>query len=299
MITGACGFLGRNLVRHLQPKHELVLLDLIDAWETSSIVHHVDVAKELSKVDELMQGVDIVLHLANRARIDPSWNEYSDYYETNITGSQRVFSAAQRAGAKKFVYISSSSVYGNNGCTPQSEADPLCPTNPYAVSKMAAEWALKAQAQKGDTELIIVRPFTMYGNFMTRGPYSLVISKFIVAWLMDQPLELHGGGLQTRDFLHASDAVKAMDLIIDKGKNGDVFNLGSGTSVSIKELADIVSTNQIVTEDRVGAVSCTCADISKLRSLGFNPKVDVRQWLTDAVKDLKLKNYHYKETLCP
>jgi UDP-glucose 4-epimerase len=298
MITGACGFLGRNLVRHLQSNHELVLLDLIDAWETSSIIHHVDVARELATVDALMEGVDIVLHLANRARIDPSWNDYADYYETNITGSQNVLAAAQRAGVKKFIYISSSSVYGNNGCTPQKETDPLCPTNPYAVSKMAAEWALRAQAQKGDTELIIVRPFTMYGNFMTRGPYSLVISKFIVAWLTEKPLELHGGGLQTRDFLHASDAVKAMELIIDHGKNGEVFNLGSGVSVSIKDLADIVSDRQTITEHRVGAVDCTCADITSLRALGFEPKVDVKQWLTDAVKDLKLKNYHYKETLC-
>jgi UDP-glucose 4-epimerase len=298
LITGACGFLGRNLVEFLNhTEHQLTLVDLMATNLKGHIVHPVDTVNEHSRLSTLMSGKDIVIHAANVARIEPSWVGYAHYYNSNISGSQTAFKIAQGHKVKKFVYISSSSVYGNNNGNPSREIDPLMPTNPYGVSKMAAEHALRVQAQQGDTELIIVRPFCMYGEFMDRGPNGLVISKFIQAWAQNQPLSLDGDGTQTRDFIHASDAVKGLMKIIEHGKHGDVFNLGSGTTVSIKELADIISKQQTTKPQRVGHVECTLADISKLQGLGFEPKVDVKGWLTIAIKDLKLKNHYNKETV--
>ena len=236
-----------------------------------------------------MEGKDIVIHAANKARINPSWDHFGLYYDINITGSQNALRTAQHHGVKKFVYISSSSVYGNVP-GPQAETDIPMPTNPYGVSKMAAEHALRVQAQQGDTELIIVRPFCMYGEFMDNGAEALVLSKFITAWAEGMPLILDGDGLQTRDFIHATDAVKGLMLIVEHSRHGDVFNLGSGETVSIKALADIVSDLHVRKSKRIGHVDCTHANINKLKQLGFEPKVKVQEWLTNAIQDLKLKN---------
>jgi nucleoside-diphosphate-sugar epimerase len=299
MITGACGFLGRNLVRYLETTYpDLVLvdlpLDLFDTdvtshWHQNHLVYHADINEDFSVVVDRMKGVDIVIHLANKSRIQASWTRYAEYYKTNITGSHKLFECAQNHGVKKFIYVSSSSVYGNSQHTAQKETDQLAPTNPYAISKAAAEWALTVQAEGKDTELIIVRPFTMYGDWMDYGDNALVIGKFIRAWQQGHPLMLDGGGAQTRDFLHATDAVAGLKLILEKGKHGDIFNLGTGESVTVKQLADCISNSQIVTPKRKGVVDHTKADITKLQALGYNPTIKVLDWLTDTVQELKLK----------
>lgn len=290
LITGACGFFGRNLVEHLaHSEHRLTLVDLQNTTIKGHLVHAMDAVHEHSRLSALMEDKDVVIHAANKARINPSWDHFGLYYDINITGSQNAFRTAQQHGVQKFVYISSSSVYGDIS-GPQKEADALLPTNPYGVSKLAAEHALRVQAQKGDTELIIVRPFCMYGEFMDKGSEALVLSKFITAWAEGKALTLDGGGQQTRDFIHATDAVKGLMAIVEHGKNGEVYNLGSGETVSIKELANIVSSNQRIGAARVGNVRCTHADITKIKALGFEPKVRVQDWLTNAMQDLKLKN---------
>lgn len=296
LITGIDGFFGRNLVHRWLNQYELIGIDLPPqlfnedsetlAWHHS--INHVDLREDPSYYKDIMVGVDTVIHCAAKTRIDPSWAEFPDYYTTNITASQQLLKVSQELGVKKFIYFSSSSVYGNNGTDCQTEDSPLCPSSPYAVSKMAAEYALRAQAMKGDTELIIVRPFTMYGPFMRTGTYSLVIAKFIKAFINDVPLLLEGTGNQTRDFIHVDDAINALELIMEYGNHGDVFNIGTGQSVTIKQLANVVSSKQILAPSRTGAIGTTCADISKLTNLGYEPKIQVLKWLTDHLNDIKL-----------
>jgi UDP-glucose 4-epimerase len=244
-----------------------------------------------------MRGVDVILNCAARTRIPKSWSSYREYYEDNIIGTTQLFHLAKNMGVKKFIQFSSSSVYGNNGQTAQTEDGQLCPTNPYAVSKMAGEQALKVEAEGGDTELVIVRPFTMYGQYMKYGDDALVIAKFLEALEKDEPLVLHAAGTPSRDFLHSSDAVTAIQLIIEHSKHGDVFNLGSGKSVTVKELADCVSLKQIVAPNRRGPVQRTCADITKLRKIGFNPSIDVLEWLTAEAKEVKLDTLKQTEEI--
>ena len=161
---------------------------------------------------------------------------------------------------------------------------------------MAAEHALRVQAERGNTRLVIVRPFTMYGKYMNFGKHGLVIARYIRAFMDKEPLLLDGGGVQTRDFVHASDAIQALELVIEHAAHGEVFNIGSGKAVSIKQLADCVSSKQIIGPERLGAVDRTCADITKLESLGYKPQVEVLPWLTDYVEQLKLKSFNNKET---
>jgi UDP-glucose 4-epimerase len=149
--------------------------------------------------------------------------------------------------------------------------------------------ALGVQSLKGDTELIIVRPFTMYGDYMNYGRYSLAIAKFLKAAATEQPLIVEGNGTQRRDFVHVNDAIAALELIMKHGRHGDIYNIGTGRSVSVQELADAVSSKQVRAPARTGAVEITCADISKLTALGYAPKVDILQWLTVQVKESKIK----------
>jgi nucleoside-diphosphate-sugar epimerase len=304
LITGAYGFLGRNIAESWNSQHNLVGVDLSpDLWQNVSLeafhrtipVYHYDLTCDMHHVSQLLTEVDTVIHCANRARIQPSWSEYHSYYETNITASHNLFELAQRQGVKTFVYVSSSSVYGASTQPVQSESDPLVPTNPYAVSKLAAEHALRVQAQRGSTRLIIVRPFTMYGDYMNFGKNGLVIARFLRAWMDREPLLLDAGGYQTRDFVHVSDAVRAIELILDHADHLSTYNIGSGTAVSVKQLADCVSSQQIISPARIGAVAHTCADISKLAQVGYVPKVSVLPWLTTYLDQLKLKINNNKE----
>jgi len=304
MITGARGFLGRNLAAALD-EHELILVDKDPTFfeDTESVrwgfrhVHTCDLLEDIHILKQLMYGVDVVLHLAAATRIPRSWSAYKEYYETNISASQQLLQLAQTTHVKKFIHFSSSSVYGNNGTDTQTEDSPLCPTNPYAVSKVASEMALRVQAEGGKTELVIVRPFTMYGDYMDWSEDALVIAKFLTALKEDEPLMLHGNGTPTRDFLHSSDAVMGIKLIIEHSKDGDIYNLGTGRSVSVKQLADCVSDRQVLAPNRRGAVERTCADTSKLRALGFNPQIDVLDWLTDKANDLKIKSLKQVEVV--
>lgn len=295
LITGIDGFFGRNLVSEWINKYELVGIDLPPqlfeqgehtSWYSS--INQFDLREDANFYKELLVGVDVVVHCAAKTRITPSWTEYKDHYETNITASQQLFQMCQRQGVKRFIYFSSSSVYGNNGQAVQTEDGPLCPTNPYAVSKLAAEWALRVQAQKGDTELIIVRPFTMYGDHMNYGKYSLAIAKFIKAREQDKPLLLENGGTQSRDFVHAVDAVQALELIMEHGTHFDVYNIGTGKSVSIKDIADAVSPKQIVAPARVGHIERTHANIDKITALGYVPKFDLLEWLSVYLESITL-----------
>lgn len=300
LITGATGFLGLNLVNHYKSKDfELSLLDkhpdLFDfekqlLWnkikpliDIKIHTYYYDLTEEAHHTKHLLKNVDTVVHLANVARIEPSWKQYEHYYNTNITATQQFFQLCQEAGVKRFVYVSSSSVYGNNGQEVQTEDGPLCPTNPYAVSKMAAEWALRVQSQRGNTELIIVRPFTMYGSFMDNGDNALVIAKFLKARSKGEPLTIHGDGTQSRDFLHADDAVQGLSLIIEHGKPNEIYNLGSGTTTRIKDLANMIDSKHVLVPHRTGPVQITHANIDKLKLLGYNPIHNIQDWIISQI----------------
>lgn len=289
MITGANGFFGRNLVQAWKDRYELTGLDYadhvsstkepFDYWHRNVLLQDLTLPIAIPRLEQQ----HTVIHLAAKTRITPSWNHIRSYYETNITATQQLFRQCQEQGVKRFVYFSSSSVYGNRW-TKVSESAELRPTNPYAVSKASAEMALSVQAQMGDTELIIVRPFTMYGDYMNFGEGALAIAKFIAARERDEPLLLEGHGRKERDFVHASDAIKALDLILAHGRHRDVFNIGTGQTVSIKDIADAVTHKQVIVPDRPGPIERTWADISKIRAFGFAPSVDLLEWLAVYLK---------------
>jgi nucleoside-diphosphate-sugar epimerase len=294
-ITGSNGFVGQNLIKVWQDRHTITGVDCSPrSLQTREVPPtnfndiNADLNEELYAVKDFIQGQDVVVHCAARTRIDPSWSEFKDYYNTNIAMTQDLLRECQLAGVKKFIYFSSSSVYGHSSRRQQSESDPLRPTSPYAVSKASAELALSVQCLKGNTEVVVVRPFTMYGDYMNFGKYSLAIARFLQATEQDHPLILENAGVQSREYVHVLDCVQALELIIEQGRHGDVYNIGTGNSITIKSIADAISSKQIIAPARTGHIDRTCADITRLGHLGYEPKHDLFRWLTEYKKKLKI-----------
>jgi len=278
LITGSKGFFGKQLVDRLKP--------------TGFKIREIDIdgGKNYNSLTEKdLKGVRYVVHLANSARIMPSWKEPAHYYTNNLSDTTNFFITCQKAGVEKFLYFSSSSVYGNNGEEYQSEDHRLCPTNPYAVSKMAAEHSLKLFADS--TKLIIVRPFTMFGETMPLVHNALVIGKFVNAWKNNKPLTIDGNGQQKRDFISVDDSVDAVLLLLELANNG-TYNIGTGKSISILDLAELFDCPTVFGPNRRGPEYDTCADVSKLKALGFTPSIDVMNWI------LEHKKNNFEELKC-
>jgi UDP-glucose 4-epimerase len=294
LVTGAQGFVGQRLVpKLLEIGHTITAVDQTFyeppvGSDCVSIQTHIE--DSLFLTDDDIQKCDTVIHLANTSRIEPSWSVPGEYYRNNISVTTDFFRRCQRLGVKRFYHFSSSSVYGDNNKKIQHEDSPISPVSPYAISKAAGENSLRSFAHS--TELVTIRPFTMYGETMPLDKNALAIGKFIRAWSRDEPLVIHNGGKQVRDFIHVDEAVSAVLLLLDKANPFEVYNIGYGHSYSIKEIADIISNQQIHSIGRPGTEYNVRADVTKLERLGFRATVDVRQWLITHKEKL------FKEFIC-
>ena len=272
LITGAAGFLGSHLVTALKDLYDVLALDK-NYHEFDEQVQFL--WQPFETVDRLnIEDVSAVIHCANEARIDPSWQHYEKYYQTNLTNTAKFFEYCQSIGIKKFIYVSSSSAKH--------------PFNPYAISKLASEYTLKALTK--DCQLIIARPFTIYGPGMVLGNRGTAIGKFIDRYLNKLPLEVRGEGTQRRDYIHVDDVVRAMLLLLDKADPG-TYDVGTGQNVSINEIADVFETNVLHAIPK-GIEYDTLADRSDLEQFGFAADQRVLKWLKQQKQDL------FKELIC-
>ena len=287
LVTGSQGFVGQQLVPYLrQQGHSVVALDRAPGGDIHCDVDDVT-------IDDLID-IDQVIHLANTARIEPSWHHPDQYAYNNITVTTRFFRLCQLAGVDRFYYFSSSAVYGANETSSQTETDRLCPTNPYAITKQAAEQMLSALADSrhNATQLTVIRPFTMFGETMDTGPSGLAVGRFIQATVNGDSLTIQGTGQQTRDFLYIKDAVATVGKMVSSDHAGGIYNLGSGTTTSIQEIADVLSSRQIYLDSRPGMEYNTRANIKKIVQLGHLPTVGILEWLEQQ------KKTKFKEFIC-
>lgn len=280
LITGSHGFVGTNLVQRLiSLDYDLTLVDTKIGWW----VEHLQ--------ERDLRGINTVIHLANTARIGPSWQHPDQYFQNNVVNTTRFFQLCQLANVKRFFYVSSSSVYGA-GSKFQTERTQTNPSNPYALSKITAERTLRMMEGSGSTRLTVIRPFTMYGPHMPLKENALVIGKFINCVLNDLPLVIEGSGKQKRDFIHVDDFVDAVLLLLNNDTEHDTFNIGSGTSTSILELAQQFDHEIIYTMPRPNDAYDTCAICDRISALGFEPKVNLANWI------IEQKQNNFKEYSC-
>src|SRR5438270_10054783 len=311
LVTGGAGFIGSHLVeRLLADRHEVCILDdfndfydpqikrtNISAVAKEIAVHDVDL-RDANKVGKIFRDekFDAVFHLAARAGVRPSIQQPQLYYDTNVAGTLHLLEAAARESrVERFIFASSSSVYGAAKRVPFSEEEHLNQTlSPYAATKIGAEFLCSTYSHLYKMRIVALRYFTVYG---ARQRPDLAIHQFTRKIHAGEPIDQFGDGTTRRDYTYIDDIIQGtMAALNYEGPMFDVFNLGENETIQLKDLIAAVE-NALGKKAKInrlpeqpGDMPLTCADISKARKLlGYNPKTKFEEGLSKFV-DWFLRN---------
>ena len=292
LVTGGAGFIGSHLVEKLLADgHDVAILDDFNDFYDPQIkrenvaavskdapVHHVDL-RENAAVRALFHEnkFDVIAHLAARAGVRPSILHPQLYYDTNVLGTLHLLEAARVTGVERFIFASSSSVYGISKTVPFSEDLHLTQTiSPYAATKMAAEFLCSTYSHLYEMRIVALRYFTVYGP---RQRPDLAVHQFTRKIDKGEPIDQFGNGTTRRDYTYIDDIIQGtMASLRYAGPLFDIFNLGESETILLKDLIGAIETalgkkakiNQL--PEQPGDVPLTCADISKARKLlGYHP----------------------------
>jgi nucleoside-diphosphate-sugar epimerase len=295
IVTGGAGFIGSNLVDKLiEQGINVTVLDDLSTGKRENINPKAKFIEcDLSTVSHgnltfYINGADTVFHLAAMARVQPSIEEPVPFHNVNVTGTHNLLVAARDVKVKRFVFSSSSSVYGN-ASVPTPEEHNLNPISPYALHKLIGEQYCKLFSTLYDIDTVSLRYFNVYGNRMNlEGAYRLAIPIFAKQILEGKVLTINNDGEQRRDFTHVDDVVNANILAAGSTSDlkGDVFNIGNGSNYSVNELADMLGGEKSY-GNKVTEPFETLADNSKAAlMLDWEPKGDLSEWIQIYKKDL-------------
>lgn len=299
LVTGGAGFIGSNIVDALFTigDHEVVCVDNESAesnsqfyWNNKAKNYPIDI-NDTCSLDWVFkhEKPEVVFHLAAEARIQPTIGQPQKACMTNFVGTCNVLQCCLEYGAKRVIYSSTSSAYGLENKLPLNEGMKKDCLTPYSVSKTAGEELCKVYNKIHGLETITLRYFNVYGRREpVKGNYAPVIGLFIRQKLEGKPMTIVGDGNQTRDFTHVSDAVVA-NIIAAATSNteafGEVFNIGTGVSYSIIDIANSLGGEITHVPERRGEVRDTLADISKAeRILDWRPTVKLEDYLEEQKK---------------
>jgi UDP-glucose 4-epimerase len=279
VVTGGAGFVGSHVAAYLAERGFRVVA--VDSLERASAVRRLEevgvplVVGDVRRVD--LPPADAVVDAAYIS-VEESWERPYDYMWNNAAATARVAKQCAETGAR-LIYISSAAVYGEPQHLPIDENHPTKPLSPYGLSKLAGEQVAQMLAPGA----AILRLFNVYGPGQT-GPYAGVITKFVERAKRGLPPVIYGDGTQTRDFIHVADIASFVEVILDRGAAG-VYNVGTGSAVSTRELAAIVMRlaglggEPAYAPPRPGDIKHSAADVSKARALGWEPRVSVEEGL--------------------
>jgi len=298
LVTGAAGFIGSHLCEHLVEKgFQVVGIDnfmdyyprSIKEASISDLRKHQNfefIEASLLGIDlaELLDGIDVVFHQSAQAGVRASWGQnFKIYSDNNILATQMLLEAFRKRPVNKFIYASSSSVYGDTKDLPMRESSLPCPVSPYGVSKLAAEHLCFLYYKNFGIPVVSLRYFTVYG---ARQRPDMAFHRFFKWALEDKPLKVYGDGEQSRDFTHVDDIVEANWLALEKAFPGEVFNIGGGSRITLNGVIEIIKEIagrelEVVYEAKQkGDVRHTMADMTKAKEkLGYKPKVSIEDGL--------------------
>jgi len=278
LVTGSKGFLGRYVVDELQSKGHLVLhYDLEDGCDILNA----------DKFTSAVTDSDLCIHLAAVADLYDAEANEKLCEQINIDGT-RIVAESCKSNDVRLLFISTVCAYGNNGCDIQTESSLLAPTEIYAKSKADAEILLSSIS---NLDYRIIRPATFYGIGM-RG--TLAIKKFLDASLNGDRIEIHGTGEQTRCYTHVNDVVSAIVLIAEQWPKELVFNVASSEEINVNDLVNTISSISNINiipkyvPDRIGQIERSLIDISRMKSLGWVPKITLTEGLLQLLEHEKV-----------
>jgi UDP-glucose 4-epimerase len=286
LVTGGAGFIGSHLVDRLVSEGRKVrVIDNFSNGSPRNLAQYAGDSKvevviadvaDAASLKGLFSGAERVFHLAALADIVPSIQRPRAYFEANVDGTFNVLEQASAAHVRRLVYAASSSCYGIPDTYPTSEAAPIRPQYPYALTKYLGEQLVLHWAQVYKLPALSLRLFNVYGpRARTSGTYGAVFGVFLAQLLARKPLTIVGDGSQTRDFTFVADVVDAFVTAAESDKVGEIFNVGSRNTYEVRRLVELLAPERIeYIPKRPGEPDCTWADVSKIeRDLNWRAKV--------------------------
>jgi UDP-glucose 4-epimerase len=299
LISGSSGQVGSCLVEHFSKRYNVVGLDVkksgipeVDRITTLGDIRDKDI------VNKLVKDVDAVIHTAAQLNIKRSLENPILDADINIMGTLNLLDAARKnKNISKFVYLSSSVVYGNPEYLPIDENHPLNPVSAYGLSKLTGEKYCFLFNKVFGLPIVCVRPFNIYGSREDpKSSYVSIVCKFTDMVRNNKPLIIYGDGKQMRDLVHVKDVASFIEIVLEKPETaGIVYNLGSGKPVTVLEIAKLVlkmnrkdeKGNIIYEKQEKGKIEHSYADIRKSRKIGYKPQITIDEGIKDIVNSLK------------
>ena len=302
LVTGGAGFIGSHIVEYLvQRGDNVTILDNLNTGKIenlSKVKNNINFVngdiRDYKLLESLVNDSDGVFHEAALASVQQSFKMQDEYFDINVYGTENILKLAKEYDFK-VVYASSSSVYGNPNHIPIKESDNRNPANPYAQTKLEAELLAEKYSEIG-VRVIGLRYFNVFGRRQSK-EYAGVIKLFLEKIQQNKDPKINGDGLQTRDFVYIKDVVKANILAMDSNVKHEFLNVGTGYSISIIDLANVVidasglSLKPYHGPELPGDIKTTQADIGLIKKLlGWDPETRLEDWLNEVISAKNFKD---------
>lgn len=312
LVTGGCGFIGNHFIRRYlknYPENQVINLDLLtyagrleNTKDFSENPNYTFIKGDVANkeiVKKAMEGCGSVVHFAAESQVDKAIDSSEIFIHSNVMGTHVMLEQARKQNVEKFVYISTDEVYGHIFEGSFTEKSLLNPRNPYAASKAGAERLAYSYSQTYGMDISITR---CSNNF---GPYQFpdkIIPVFAIRLMNGKRLPVYGDGLHVRDWLFVTDHCDGITKVLEKGRKGEVYNIGGGTEKTNLELTKIIlnafgkDESQIeYVPDRKGHDRRYSLDISKIQNeLGYNPQVSFEKGLAKTIEWYKENEWWWK-----
>ena len=298
VITGGAGFIGSNLAERLVKEgNEVHVIDnfsfgKLENCNKKAHYFNIDLSQKsnFNQVKEVCKNADSVFHLACIARVQPSIKNPVEYEMNNTISTVNILKASVESNVRRFIYSSSSSVYGNQTNLPLKEDFKTNPLSPYGAQKLYGEILCKTFSKVYGLETVSLRYFNVYGEKQNiDGAYALVIGIFLNQRSNEKSLTIRGDGSQRRDFTYVGDVVRA-NILASKSEHvgsGEIINIGNGKNKSINEIASYLGGKIKYIEPVLEPFETLADNLKAKKLLNWEPKQDVKSWIKDYIK----KNY--------